>query len=97
MIGPNVTLVTAEHPLDPEGRKLYLQKNEPVHICKNVWIGAGVIVFPGVTIGENTTIGAGSLVTKDIPANVLAYGSPCRVVRPLTEEDKARRKNVYGI
>lgn len=97
MIAPNVVLATAAHPLDPEGRKLFLQKNAPIHICKNVWIGAGVIVLPGVTIGENTTIGAGSLVTKDIPANVLAYGSPCRVIRPLTEADKAWRENVYGI
>ena len=97
MIAPNVVLATAAHPLDPEGRKLFLQKNAPIHICKNVWIGAGVIVLPGVTIGENTTVGAGSLVTKDIPPNVLAYGSPCRVIRPLTEADKAWRENTYGI
>jgi galactoside O-acetyltransferase len=93
MIGPNVTIVTAAHPIDPEGRAKGLQCNKPVRICKNVWLGAGVIVLPGVTIGENTTIGAGSVVTKDIPANVVALGSPCRVVRTFTEKDRDWRGN----
>lgn len=85
MIGPNVTLATANHPLNPDIRKTGVQYNRPIKIGKNVWIGAGVIVFPGVTIGDNSVIGAGSLVTKDIPAGVLAYGSPCRVISQLPD------------
>lgn len=88
LIGPNVTLVTASHPISPTLRKSGIQYNKPINIGKNVWIGAGVIVFPGVSIGDNTVIGAGSLVTKDIPANVLAYGSPCKVVREITKDDE---------
>lgn len=87
MIGPNVTICTAAHPIHPELRRQAAQYNKPVTIGKNVWIGAGSIVLPGVTIGENTVIGAGSLVTHDIPANVVAYGSPCRVIRPIDPED----------
>lgn len=83
MIGPNVTIITGTHPLDPELRKNNAQYNLPVAIGRNVWLGAGVTIFPGVTIGENSVIGAGSLVTKDIPANVLAFGSPCSVVREI--------------
>jgi len=60
----------------------------PIRIGRNCWLGAGVIVVPGVTIGENTVIGAGSVVTKDIPANVVAVGNPCRVLRPISEHDK---------
>ena len=88
MIGPNVTIATAGHPIDPELRLKVGQFNIPVHIGNNVWIGAGVVVLPGVTIGDNTVIGAGSVVTKDIPANVIAVGSPCRVLRELGEHDK---------
>ena len=87
MIGPNVTIATANHPLAPELRERAYQYNLPVHIGKNVWLGAGVIVVPGVTIGDNTVIGAGSVVTRDIPANVLAFGVPCRVQRELGEQD----------
>lgn len=83
MIGPNVTICTAGHPLDPVERRTKAQYNLPVVIGENVWIGANVVILPGVTIGENTVIGAGSLVTKDIPNNVLAYGSPCKVVKAL--------------
>lgn len=79
MIGPNVTIATAGHPTDPELRKQEMQFNRPVHIGDNAWIGAGAIILPGVTIGANTTIGAGSVVTKDIPANVVAFGNPCKV------------------
>jgi len=88
MIGPNVTIATAGHPIDPELRLKVGQFNIPVHIGNNVWIGAGVVVLPGVTIGDNTVIGAGSVVTKDIPANVIAVGSPCRVLREIGEHDK---------
>ena len=83
MIGPNVTIATAGHPLDANLRKQGMQFNKSVRIGNGVWLGAGVIILPGVTIGENTTIGAGSVVTKDIPANVVAYGNPCRVRKSL--------------
>ena len=88
MIGPNVTIAAAGHPLHPALRSKWLQYNKPVAIGAGAWIGAGSIILPGVTIGENAVIGAGSLVTKDIPAGVLAVGSPCRVVRPIGEEDR---------
>lgn len=89
MFGPNVTISTAGHPILPELRgENVCQFNIPVHIGKNVWLGAGVIVLPGVTIGDNTVIGAGSVVTHDIPANVVAFGTPCRVVREINEHDR---------
>lgn len=88
MFGPNVTLATAGHPIDPELRGKGLQYNMPIHIGKNCWLGAGVIVLPGVTIGDNTVIGAGSVVTKDIPSGVVALGNPCRVLRPVGEHDR---------
>ncbi|WP_418387060.1 sugar O-acetyltransferase [Vibrio vulnificus] len=88
MIAPNVTIATAGHPIDPELRRKVAQFNIPVHIKDNVWIGSNSVVLPGVTIGENSVIGAGSVVTKDIPANVVAVGNPCRVLRPIGEHDK---------
>lgn len=88
MIGPNVTLATAGHPIDPDLRRKGLQYNVPIHIGKNCWLGAGVIVMPGVTIGDNTVIGAGSIVTKDIPSGVVAVGDPCRVLREVGEHDR---------
>lgn len=88
MFGPNVVLATAGHPILPELREKAYQFNMPIHIGRNCWLGAGVIVMPGVTIGDNTVIGAGSVVTKDIPANVVAVGNPCRVLRPIGERDK---------
>lgn len=88
MIGPNVTIATAGHPILPELREKNYQYNIPVHIGKNCWLGAGVVVLPGVTIGDNTVIGAGSIVTKDIPANVVAVGNPCRVLREINERDR---------
>jgi galactoside O-acetyltransferase len=87
--GPNVTIVTAGHPVPPELRRNpTLQFNRDVHIEEGVWLGAGVIVLPGVTIGRNSVIGAGSVVTKDIPANVVAVGNPCRVLREIGEHDR---------
>lgn len=88
MFGPNVVLATAGHPVLPELRPLAYQYNMPIHIGKNCWLGAGVIVLPGVTIGDNSVIGAGSVVTKDIPANVVAVGNPCKVLREINEHDK---------
>lgn len=87
MIGPNVTICTASHPISPELRKQAYQYNLPVHIGKNCWIGAGSIILAGTSIGDNSVIGAGSVVNKDIPANVVAVGCPCKVIRPITEED----------
>lgn len=88
MIGPNVTIATAGHPILPELREKEMQYNVDVKIGRNVWIGAGAIIVPRVTIGDNTVIGAGSVVTKDIPANVVAVGNPCRVMREINDHDK---------
>ena len=88
MIGPNVTVATAGHPILPELREKAYRFNMPVHIGRNCWIGAGAVIMPGVTIGDNSVIGAGSVVTKDIPANVVAYGNPCRVAREINEHDR---------
>lgn len=88
MIGPNVTIATAGHPILPQLREKGYQYNRPVNIGKNCWIGAGAIIVPGVTIGDNSVIGAGSVVTKDIPANVVAVGNPCKVLREIDEKDK---------
>ncbi len=87
MIGPNVTIASAGHPICPELRQKGYQYNMPVHIGKNCWLGAGVIIVPGVTIGDNTVIGAGSVVTKDIPSGVVAVGNPCKVLREVNERD----------
>ncbi|MBW4550530.1 MAG: sugar O-acetyltransferase [Aphanocapsa sp. GSE-SYN-MK-11-07L] len=81
LLAPKVQIYTAYHPLDPEIRKSGLELAAPIAIGDDVWIGGGAIICPSVTIGSNTTIGAGSVVTKDIPANVVAAGNPCRVIR----------------
>ena len=88
MLGPNVILATAGHPILPELRIEQYQYNFPIHIGKNCWLGAGVIVLPGVTIGDNTVVGAGSIVTRDLPSDVVAVGNPCRVLRPISERDR---------
>lgn len=88
MFGPNVTLASATHPVLPELREKEYQYNLPIKIGRNCWLGAGVIVLPGVTIGDNSVIGAGSVVTKDIPANVVAIGTPCHVMREINEHDR---------
>lgn len=88
MFGPNVTVATANHPIEPALRNRGLQYNKDVTIGQNVWIGAGVTIAPGVSIGENTVIGAGSTVTRDIPANVLAAGNPCRILREISDHDR---------
>ena len=88
MIGPNVTIATAGHPVQPDLRRKAIQFNQPVHIGNNVWIGANALILPGVTIGDNSVIGGGSVVTKDIPANVVAVGNPCKVLREIGERDE---------
>lgn len=100
-IGPNVTIVTPLHPMLADERKLLMCPDgearrlcwaKPVHIDKGCWICAGVTILPGVTIGENCVIGAGSVVTRSIPANSFAAGNPCRVIRKLTEHDSLENK-----
>ena len=88
MFGPNVVVATASHPIEPALRAKGLQFNKDVYIGENTWIGAGVVIVPGVRIGKNTVIGGGSVVTKDIPDNVVAVGNPCRVLREVGEHDK---------
>lgn len=82
-IGPNVQLLTATHPLEPEPRRAKWEGSQPITIGNNVWLGGGVIVCPGVSIGENTVVGAGAVVVRDLPANVVAVGNPARVIRQL--------------
>ncbi len=88
MIGPNVTVASAGHPILPELREKAYQYNIPVRIGSNCWIGAGAVILPGVNIGDNSVIGAGSVVTKNIPSNVVAVGNPCRVMRKINEHDR---------
>ncbi len=87
-IAPNVLISTAGHPIHPVSRNSGYEYGLPITIGDNVWLGGGVILLPGVTIGDNAVIGAGSVVTKDIPADVIAVGNPCRVLRRITEEDR---------
>ena len=96
-IAPNCCFTTAEHPIDPEQRKAGLEIAKPITVGNNVWIGAGSTVLAGVTIGDNSVIGAGSVVSRSIPANVVAVGVPCRVMRPITEEDKYRYPFYKGL
>lgn len=84
MFGPHVILSAGTHPTDPSLREQGYQVNHPIRIGSNCWIGAGAIILAGVTIGDNTVIGAGSVVTKDIPANVVAVGNPCRIIKSLS-------------
>jgi maltose O-acetyltransferase len=84
-IGPYVQLLTATHPLEPGPRRAKWEGGEPISIGDNVWLGGGVVVCPGVTIGDDTVVGAGAVVTRDLPPGVLAFGAPARVVRPLAE------------
>lgn len=83
MLGPGVQLLTATHPIEAEGRRRKLEQGRPITIGEEAWLGGGVIVLPGVTIGDRTTVGAGSVVTKDLPSDVLAVGNPARVIRKL--------------
>lgn len=87
-IAPNCCLSTAEHPLDYEQRNAGIEYALPIEIEDNVWIGANVTILSQVKIGKNTVIGAGSVVTKDIPENVIAVGNPCKILRHITEADR---------
>lgn len=89
-IAPNCGFYTAGHPLDVEQRNQGLEYSYPITVGNNVWFGGNVVVLPGVTIGNNTVIGAGSVVNRDIPSGVIAVGNPCRVIRSITEEDKRK-------
>jgi maltose O-acetyltransferase len=82
-LGPNVQLLTAYHPTEPEPRRAKLEAAAPITVGDNVWLGGGAIVLPGVTIGDNSVVGAGAVVTKDVPAGVVAVGNPAHVVRSL--------------
>lgn len=90
MLAPGTGLFTAAHPIDPDVRISGLEYGRPIKICDNVWLGAGTKVNPGVTVGKNSVVGSGSVVTKDVPENVVAAGNPCRVIREITREDKRR-------
>lgn len=90
MFGPRVCVYTAGHPIDKDVRNSYLEYGYKVKIGNDVWIGGNTVINPGVTIGDNVVIGSGSVVTKDIPSDCVAAGNPCRVIRPITNEDKAR-------
>lgn len=95
-IAPNCCFTTAEHPVDPDLRKAGVEIAKPIKIGNNVWIGAGSTVLAGVEIGDNAVIGAGSVVNKSIPANVVAVGVPCKVVKQITEAEKTRYPTYQG-
>jgi len=88
MIAPNVTITPTGHPVDADLRRPGTQFSIPVRIGSNVWIGSNAVILPGITIGDNSVIGAGSVVTHDIPENVIAVGNPCNVLRKIDERDK---------
>ena len=88
MFAPNVSLYTAGHPLHPDSRNSGYEYGIGITIGNNVWIGGNTVVNPGVSIGDNAVIGSGSVVTKDIPANVIAAGNPCKIIREITEADR---------
>ncbi len=85
--GPNVQIYTATHPIDYQERASGVEFAKPIAIGEDVWVGGSVVICPGVTIGDRTIIGAGSVVTKDIPSDVFAAGNPCKVIRQLREEE----------
>ena len=92
MFGPNVSLYTAGHPVHPETRNSGYEYGKSITIGNNVWIGGNVVILPGVHVGDNVVIGAGSVVTGDVPDMVVAAGNPCRVIRHITDSD---RRNLY--
>lgn len=88
MFAPNVSLLTAGHPIHHEMRNTAIEYAFPISIGNSVWLGGNVVVNPGISIGNNVVVGSGSVVTKDIPDNVVAVGNPCKVLREITEDDK---------
>lgn len=88
MFGPNVTVASAGHPIEPSLRQKGYQYNMPVKIGRNCWIGGGTVIVPGITIGDNVVVGAGSVVTKDIPSGTVAVGNPCKIIREVGERDR---------
>ena len=97
MIAPNCSFYTGGHPIDVKRRNAGLEYAYPIKVGSDVWIGGNVVVLPGVTIGDNTVIGAGSVVTKDIPSGVVAFGNPCRIISEITDEDqKFGRLRLHG-
>ena len=94
-LAPHVSIYTAGHPIDAEVRNTEMEYALPVTIGSNVWIGGNVVINPGVTVGSNVVIGSGSVVVKDIPDNCVAAGNPCRVIRPITDEDKRTWQTRY--
>jgi len=88
LFASNVQILTATHPIHPTDRATLLEGGKPIRIGSDVWVGGGAIICPGVTIGDGTVIGAGSVVTRPIPAQVVAAGNPCRVLRPITDADR---------
>ena len=97
LIGPNVGIYAVNHSIDPKERINGGCFGKPVHIGKNVWIGGDAKILAGVTIGDNSIIGTGSIVTKDIPSNVIAVGNPCKVIREISEKDKTDYLERMGI
>ena len=95
ILGPRVSIYTPTHPIDPGVRKKYVELVLPVEIKDNVWVGGNVVINPGVTIGENSVIASGAVVTEDIPANCLAGGVPAKVIRMLSEEDRVKWEAMY--
>lgn len=95
-IGPNVSIYTVVHALEASQRNAGVMRSRPVGIGNNVWIGGNVVILPGVVIGDNAVIGAGSVVTRDVPESVLAAGNPCRVIRPVTDADIVPCENIKG-
>jgi len=93
-IAPKVQLLTADHPIDPEPRRTGWESGRPIVLEDNVWLGGGAIVCPGVTIGENTVVGAGAVVTRDLPPGVVAAGLPARVLREIGERDRVEVPNL---
>lgn len=94
MLGPRVSIYTASHPIDKDVRNALYEFSRPIKIGNDVWIGGGTTINPGINIGSNVVIGSGSVVTKNIPSNVVAAGNPCQVIRAITGDDKMKWENV---
>ena len=95
LLAAGVQLITATHPIDPAARRAAWERALPITLADGVWLGAAVLVCPGVTIGENTVVGAGSVVTHDLPAGVIAYGNPARIAREVDDRDRAETAGLY--